>query len=319
MNDFWYDSFIESLFRKYPKKAKLAEALMDLLSIERESAYRRIRRDIIFPAHELVKIASAWDISLDEIVGINSRHVIFKVHLWNYLKPSEDELNDMRALVRGFETIDNHYPDMEYMEISNRLPRMLTSGFPYLHRFHLLKWMYQYINEDVMPFSRIFYPEQVSELSSAYYLATKNVSTTNFIWNLMLFNYLVDDVRYFHSIFLITDEEKELIKKDLYALLDYMLEVAVKGCWPETGKKVNLYISYIYIDTNYGYYYSEGLKVCFVHAFGKNEIITSNLIMVENFKSWMQSKKRASVQISEADEKSRIEFFMKQRGVIDTL
>ncbi|MCL1942013.1 MAG: hypothetical protein FWF54_00450 [Candidatus Azobacteroides sp.] len=319
MNNLWYDSFIEALYKKYPKKSKLAEALMDLLSIEKESAYRRIRKDILFPVQELVKIASAWDISLDEIVGINSRSIIFKLHLWNYLNPSEEELNDMRTLVRWFETINDHHPDMEYMEISNRLPRMLTSGFPYVHRFHLLKWMYQYNNEQALPFSRAIYTERMGKLSSAYYLAAKNVSSTNFIWNLMLFNYLVDDIRYFHSIFLVTDEEKELIKKDLYALLDYMLEVAVKGCWPETGKKVNLYISYVNIDTNYGYYYSGGMKMCFVHAFGKNEICTVNPMMVEDFRTWMQSKKRSSVQISEADEKSRIEFFMKQRKLVDTL
>jgi hypothetical protein len=41
--------------------------------------------------------------------------------------------------------------------------------------------------------------------------------------------------------------------------------------------------------------------------------------MIEDFVTWMQLKKRASVKISEVDEKSRIEFFTKQRQVVDTL
>jgi len=41
--------------------------------------------------------------------------------------------------------------------------------------------------------------------------------------------------------------------------------------------------------------------------------------MIENFKAWMQMKKRTSIQISEVDERSRIEFFTTQRRLIETL
>ena len=317
MND-WYDSFIEALYEKYPKKSQLTEALMDLLLIERESAYRRLRKDIIFPVHELVKIASAWNISLDEIVGINSKQITFKVQIWDYLNPSNKELEDMRILVENHDDV-KRYPDMEYMEVSNRLSRILTSGFPYLNKLYLLKWMYQYVSQEVLSFSMINFPKKVSDLSSEYHAASKNIANISFIWDYTLFDNLVHDIHYFCSIYLITNEEKELLKKDLHDLLDYMCEVATKGCWPETGNKVSLYISQINIDTNYSYYYSEEVKLCRVHAFAKNEIFTYNTAMVENFRNWMQSKKKSSVQISEADEKSRIGFFMKQRELVDTL
>ena len=318
MNNLWYDNFIEMLYKKYHKKAKLTETLMELLSLERESVYRRLRKEVIFPVHELIKIASAWNISLDEIIGVNSSQVSFKLHLWNYLDPSERELNDMQRVVQWVEAI-KIFPDLEYMEVSNKLPRVLTSGFLYIHRFYLLRWLYQYVNKDVLPFSQIPYPEEIAKFSEDYYEVSKQVATTNFIWDSVIFNYLVQDIQFFHSIYLITNEEKKLIKKDLHALLNYVSEITSKGCWPETGNKVNLYISYINIDTNYNYYYSGEVKLCCVHAFGKNEIYTINPLVVEDFKGWMQSKKRATVQISQADEKSRIEFFMKQREVIDTL
>ena len=317
-NNRWYDSFLEALYKRYPQKPQLTEALMDLLSIEREAVYRRLRNDVMFPANEIVKIASAWNISLDDIVGINSKQISFKLYLWNYLNPSNEELNQMRFLVEDSEYTRN-FPNIECMEISNKLPRILTSGFSYINRFHLLRWMYQYINEKALPFSKTVYPEKVAKLSSTYNMVSKSLGNVSFIWDYNLFNYLISDIRYFYSIYLITDEDKELIKKDLYALLDYMSEVAEKGCWPETGNKVNLYISYLSIDTNYSYYYSENLKFCCVHAFAKNEVYTFDLVMVENFKSWMQSKKNASVKISESDEKSRIEFFMKQRQLVDSL
>jgi hypothetical protein len=318
MNNLWYDNFIKALYEKHPQKSQLINALMDLLLIERESVYRRLRKEVMFSVQELIKIASTWNISLDEIIGIDSKQIFFKVQLLNYLNPSEEELSDMQVLAQNHAYISN-FPDMEYMEISNRLPRILMSGFLYMGRFYLLKWMYQYVNEKILPFSLIGFSEKVSKLSSDYHISSKKAANTSFIWDHMLFKYLACDIRYFHSIYLITDEEKELIKKDLLALLEYMSEIATKGCWPETGNKVNLYISQINIDTNYSYYYSNAAKLCCVHAFAKNEIYTSNPQMIENFRTWMQLKKKSSVLISEADEKSRIEFFMKQHELIDAL
>ncbi|MCL2328290.1 MAG: hypothetical protein FWC39_07225 [Bacteroidetes bacterium] len=317
MND-WYDSFLETLYKKYPKKSQLTEALMDLLAIERESVYRRLRKDIVFPTHEIAKIAFTWNISLNEIVGIRTGEIVFKTQLWNYLNPSDEELNAMRFFSEDSEYTRN-FPNMECMEISNRLPRMVITGFPYLSRFYLLKWNYQYCNEEALPFSQLMYPDEVAQLSENYYMVSKNLGTVSFILDHNVTNEMVSDIRYFHSIYLISDEEKELIKKDLYASLDYMTEVAAKGCWPETGNKVNLYISHLSIDTNYSYYHSDIIKFCCVHAFGKNEIWSRDEAMVENFINWMQSKKRAAVLISESDERSRIEFFMKQREIIDGL
>jgi len=110
-----------------------------------------------------------------------------------------------------------------------------------------------------------------------------------------------------------------MIKKDLQDLLDYMLEVAHKGCYPETQNKVSLYLSQLNIDTNYTYGYSPEVCYCLINVFGKNELYTYNAEMGTNFKQWMQLKKKNSIQISEVDERSRIEFFTKQKQLINSL
>jgi hypothetical protein len=125
------------------------------------------------------------------------------------------------------------------------------------------------------------------------------------------------DVGYFHSIQLITDEEKELIKQEMFGLLDYLSEIASKGCYPETKKKVNLYVSQLTIDTNYSYVHTEESDTSFVHAFGKYELYTLNSKMFSDFKTWMRLKRRSSIQISEVDEKSRVEFFARERQVVE--
>jgi hypothetical protein len=41
--------------------------------------------------------------------------------------------------------------------------------------------------------------------------------------------------------------------------------------------------------------------------------------MVNTFRAWMQLRKRTSVQLSGMDEKWRIDFFKKQRQIVDML
>jgi len=315
----WYDTFVSILYEKYPKRTQLVQTLMELLFIEREAVYRRLRKDVLFSMSEVIKIATAWNISLDRIIGLNTGHISFQMHQMNYLDPSEKELTFLRSIIQSINHLKN-FPDTEFMDICNKLPRQFFAGFPYLNQFYIFKWMYQYgDNNETIPYSETIVSEEKLKITSDYYTAIKHVPNSNFVFDKRLFDYLINDIQYFNSIYLITDEEKECIKNDLYKLLDYMLEVANKGYYPETQNRVNFYVSQINIDTNYSYTFTPEAKICYVHAFEKYEIYTLNPEMVTNFKTWMQLKKRTSIKISEVDEKSRIDFFAKQRQLVSEL
>jgi len=315
----WYDAFIEELYEQYPKKAQLAEELMNLLCIEREAAYRRLRKEVVFPIHEIVKIASAWNISLDGISGINSGLVPFQMQPLNYVNPSNKEMINLKNRVKALEHFEIS-PDAEYMEICNKLPRPIYIRSMTLYRFEIFKWLYLYNTDKTsVPYSQVIIPEKICQQFEGYIKNISNIKNSSFILDPMIFEHLVSNVQYFNSLLLISDDEKEQIKNKLYEMLDYLMAIAARGCYPNTESKVNLYISQLSINTNYSYYFTEKLKSCRVHAFGKFDICSYDLEMVNNFKNWMNLKKRSSVQISEANEMKRIEFFSKQRKVIDGL
>jgi len=319
-NETWYDVFLELISKKYPKKTLLTQAIMEMLPLEREAVYRRLRRDVVFTAHEIVKIASDWNISLDELVGVDSKKVAFQMQQMDYLNPSEEEMNFLKRIIQSFVYFEN-FPDTEFMDVCNKLPRQLTSGFENLNRFLLFKWKYQYndVEKEALPYSQVIPSEKMQQLTADYYQKVKLVPNASFIWDRLIFEYLINDIRYFFYIYLITKNEKDLIKKDLHDFLDYMEEVANKGCYPETQKKVNLYISQLNVDTNYSYVFTPEGNICFIHVFDKFEIYSYNKEMIEKFITWMQLRKRSSIQISEVDAKSRIEFFAKQRQLVDSL
>jgi hypothetical protein len=206
------------------------------------------------------------------------------------------------------------------MVVCNNLSRSLAAGFNMLYKFNIFKWGYEFSNDTAnTPFSEIVIPEEVQNIAKQYYRNMKDVTRTYMILDHLLFDNLIDEIRFFHSIMLITDEEKEMIKKDLNNLMNYLSEVASTGCYPETKNKVYLYISTLNVNTNYSYFYSEQVKTCRVHAFNKYDIISYNPEMIETFKTWMQMKKRTSILISEVDEKNRITYFMKLQNLIESL
>ena len=57
----------------------------------------------------------------------------------------------------------------------------------------------------------------------------------------MMFNYLVNDIKYFASIHLITEEEVTKLQEELLKLLDDLETIASKGKF-DTGKDIHIYI-----------------------------------------------------------------------------
>jgi len=315
----WYDAFMELLHEKYPKNAQLTQEIMDLLCLEREATYRRLRKDVPFTANEIAKMAITWNISLDEVIGVNSGQVSFQMFPLNYINPSSKDFNNLQKVIKMLDHLQTS-TDSEYMEVGNIFPRPLDVLFPMLFRVRMFNWSYYY-NNDISQrlLSQIVVPDNISTVLEHYKENIVRVKSCNFIIDEMIFESFVQCINYFHSILVITDEEKEIIKNELHALLDYMIEIANKGCFPETQNKVNIYISQITLNTNYSYFYTDKLKTCRIHAFGKFDLSSYDPTMVANFREWMNIKKKSSILISEVNEKKRVEFFSKQRKIVDSL
>jgi hypothetical protein len=317
-NEVWYNRFMSALLIRHPKRSQLVEALGKLLHIEREAAYRRLRGDVKFSIDEIAKISSEWNISMDSILNISSGKIPFHMYKLDYINLPEEELKFMQMVIQSISAFKD-FPDTEFMDICNKVPRQFLAGYSNLNQFYLFKWMYQTNENKPLPFSQIIISDKKRQLDADYYKAIKKIPNSVFIFDRMLFDHLVSEILYFHSIMMITDEEKELLKKDLHSLLDYLSEVAANGYYPETRNKVELYISQLNVDTNYLYTYTNQVSIFFVYIFDKYTIDSLDPEMGANFRKWMQLKKRTSIHISGMDEKSKIEFFMKQRQTINML
>jgi hypothetical protein len=318
--DLWYDAFLEALCEKFPKKSDLTKALMHLLSIEQEAVYRRLRKDVLFSIYEVTKIAYAWDISVDDLIHKTSESThSLKLKLLNFFNPSEIDLQEMENFVLSLEQLKG-VPESEYMEVSNILPGSLFSGFPNLARFYLFKWRYRYGQEEEShPFSEVVQSDRLRNLELAHFDAIQQISDVYYIWDNKIIEYLINDIKYFVSIYLIIPEDVQVLKKEIHEFLDFMEDVSNRGNFPGTAGRVHLYISQTNIDTGYSYFSSETQKVSLIRTFIMNVASTTDEKVFDNLKAWINRKKKSSVKISSVDEKRRIDFFRKQRALVDGL
>lgn len=319
MEESWQKLFIEELHKKYPRKSRLVNDLAIMLSVERESIYRKLRKETKFSIEEVMEIASKLNISLDNITGTASKESIFKTVVVDYLNPSEDHLKYIKHTNEYLHYFANK-PNVEYIEVANKLPRSIIFLFPVLAKYRLLAWTYQYANKtEILSFSQIHFDNKLTKLISQICINSRKINNTTFILDPQIFDNIVRNIQYLYSISIINKEEKELIKNSLFGLLDYMYEMACKGAWNDSLNRVKLYISYTNIESHYTYLGSDEFKVCRVNTFADSKMYTVNPDMIEIFADWVQLRKKASTLISQINEKSRIEFFNQQRDLIQTL
>ena len=316
-NKNWYDRFMETLNKKFPKNALLVQALVDLLPIEKEAVYRRLRRDVFFTSEEIAKISFAWNISMDKIVGVDSDKVNFQMYPVNFYDPKKSDLDYLQKTIQLFSRLKEGVFS-EYIEVCNKIPRSLFVRFPHIRNFYKFIWMYKYDSENnEVPYSKVVFSEQMQKIMSDYVISTGNITEMHYIFDKSIFNDFIDDVRYFHEIDLIIGEEKELIKKDLLKLLEFLSDATKTGIFPDTKNKIYLYVSHINIDTSYSSFCTDDYKVFRVHIFGEYESKNYDATTVLNFKKLLQSKKHTAYKISADDEKSRKKYFSEQRELIE--
>ena len=133
----------------------------------------------------------------------------------------------------------------------------------------------------------------------------------------MIFHHLVNDIKYFSDIHLISCEDIQRIKEELLVLVDELEELAMKGK-TEAGNSVRIYVSHINFEATYSYLETSSLQLSMIRVYSINSITTQDTEMFNSLKDWIQSLKMFSTMISESGEMQRIQFFNRQREIINT-
>jgi hypothetical protein len=311
--------FIEAIKESLPAKAHMSHVLMDILGIGKEAIYRRLRSEVPFTFVEASMISKALGISLDHLSAVNVDNMaLFNLHIMKYEDPFKTYYHAMKDLLQNYDAVKDD-PSAEWYTASNTIPNAFYMDHEYLSKFLLYKWMYQQDNVlNVKYYGDLEVPEKIRDLQKEYIDITQSLASSTFIWDKMMFMSLINDLRYFYDINVITDKEKKILKEELIDMIDLLETLAAKG-EHQPGKKVNFYVSSINFEATYSYLSTKTVKFSSIRLYSINTISTTDWNLFDYQKSWIQSLRKYSTLISVSGEMQRIQFLEKQRSLVHEL
>ena len=309
---------VNAVKEKLPSKDNLANALMDILYIGKEAIYRRLRGEVPFTLTEAAVISRKLGISLDKMIGVSFRdNAVFDMNIVSSEKPFEAYYSILEKQVDLFRSVKEDETS-EIGTSSNIIPQTLSLKYNMLSKFRLFKWMYQNENIKCKHFEEMEIPQKMVEKQKEYSDLVSHIHSVDYIWDNMIFSHLVNDIQYFCSIHLITDEDKDMLKEELFLLIDEMEELSARGK-SKAGNDVKIYISNINFEATYSYLDTSSTQLSLIRIYSINSITTQDQEMFRGLKEWIQSLKKLSTLISESGEMQRIQFFKQQREIVSIL
>ncbi|MDR3267657.1 MAG: hypothetical protein LBT83_01135 [Tannerella sp.] len=308
---------MEAIKDKIPEKSSIANVLADILSIKKEALYRRLRGEVFFTFAEIVTISQQLNISLDRVAGSVSpyRSHLFQLHVQDYFDTNEVDYKmtaDYIAVIKAA----GQEPFSEYGFATTTIPLHFSLFHKSIYCLYILKWMYQFGDiGKIRPYSEIVFTERQKKLNHQYLQEVMSIKYTYYIWGEYFLVYLINDIKYFHCIRLISTDEVLLLRKEIAYFLDHMEKMAIQGAYAN-GNKVEIFVSSLNFETTYHYLSSENIHISMISSFAIGAVTSLEKEVCDKLKIWMQALKRTSTLISCSAEKERILFFEKQRNIL---
>lgn len=311
--------FIKNIEDKFLNRADLKKMLSEVLFITEDSVHKRLNGTIPFSLGEAVIIAKKLNISLDGIVSSTSeKSKPFEAKYANLYNPKEiDYAMQMEFLELIRMAKKSNYS--EYGIVTNVIPMQFLIKFENIYKLFLLKLANQYYDEEIIkPFSEIILSEKTKKINEYYSEAFENIHYMYYILDELIICYLIQDIKYYYKLRLVNDEDKEILKKEIENLIDYLEILSEKETNPN-GNRNQIYLSSLNFETGYSYIQIDDYYLTLMKSFSLNEASSFDKSIFEKTKKWIQLMKKTSTLISGTNEEKRKNFFEDQRKMLKNL
>ena len=318
-NKFLFKNLVEVLQDRIPQRGKLAGVLTELLGIEKEAVYRRLRGSVPFSFEEVHAIAVYLGFSLDSIAENTSQITRqLTILMTDLLEPQESDYKKLEYFSVNINRLKED-PDSESGMIGSIIPSSLYISYEKIYKFYLFKWLHQLNNPSkIKSYAEMTIPERLTRMNRDILNGVQASSKSVYILDRKILKYFVNDVQFFLDIRLLTKEDVQLLKEDLILFINDLERYAINGKF-DRGNKMFIYLANVHIDANYYYIDASQFKLTMLRTFCFSDSYSLDETVFRNLKDWLNFLKRTSTLISDGNVQERIRFFERQRKIIDTL
>ena len=305
----------------------LAAELSELLGVNTDAAYRRMRGATALTFNEIQKICLRFNISFDSVINYQGRLVPFqfnamfkdKFSIINYLSSIEQELKMLSKM-----GTDDAKITMTAMD----LPYFRQFGFKSLSRFKLFFWQRSVLNLDEFATKKFDANEALGEyedITDRIYENYHGVASTE-IWAPETLDSTIKQVQYYLESGLFTDKTSAVqICDDIDALLTKLEGEAQLGrkLIQTSGGTISspfeMYQSDIFLSNNCIQAEKDGRTYTYVSFNSFNSLMSFSPHFSAECDRWIEQIRLKSILLSEVSEKLRYQFFKSLREKLDGL
>jgi hypothetical protein len=309
---------------KLPGDSPLVETVADVLEVSTDSAYRRIRGEKTMSLEETYKLCMKFQISLDNIMNVNSNAVVFT---GNFIETSNFKFKDY---------LTNVMMQVKYMNnFENRHMTYSCKDIPLFHHFHfreIAAFKYYFWMKNILHFPEFAhkkfrmddYPEEFFDLGRSALNYYNQLDTTE-IWNIESLNSTIRQVEFYHDSNTFSNPKEILeIYIALGKLIDHLEAQATAGYkfnWEDPERKklgdYQMYFNEIIILENSMLVSLNGTRTAFLVHNVLNVLMTRDVAFCENMNRYILNLIKKSTLISSVSERERFRFFKNLRNRIE--
>lgn len=319
----------QQLFLEACKERKttnsFAAELADLLGLNLDAAYRRIRGATSLTFPEIQKICLHYNLSFDSIINYQGRSFPFQ---FNAMNQEGFEIVQYLNEIRNQLKILSKDEDSRILLTAMDLPYFRQFGYESLRRFKVFFWQRSVLNLEEFKERKLDVREEMGECDEVmsdifkYYHTFKSTE----IWAPETLDSTLKQVQYYIDSGLFESQESALmICDDLDRLLNKLEKEALVAKKSQTidgehyGSSFEMYQSDIFLSNNSIQAFSGGEVYTYVSFNSFNSLMSYAPPFSKECSLWIEQIRVKSILLSDVSEKLRYQFFQGLRAKIESL
>ena len=305
----------------------LAPVLSELLGINPDAAYRRMRCTTELSFNEIQKICIHFNISFDSVINYRGRLVPFqfngmfqdKFSIIGYLSNIEQELKMLAGLEDNNGRITMTATDLPYFR---------QFGFKSLSRFKLFFWQRSVLNLDEYSARKFDADESLGEyedITDRIYQSYHGIPSVE-VWAPETLDSTIKQIQYYLESGLFVDRSSAYqVCDDIDALLTKLEGEAQSGRkriiadQDLISSTFEMYQSDIFLSNNCIQAVKDGRTYTYVSFNSFNSLMSYSPHFSDECNRWIEQIRSKSILLSEVSEKLRYQFFKSLRSKLDNL
>lgn len=311
-------SFLNQVRNKLPPTISFADELAEVLSVSRDSAYRRIRGETLLSLDEVKKLCDRFSISLDQALSPSSEIVTFQVRSLNSGNFSFEKW--LRSIYDNLHMI-SQFTDKELIYHAKDLPIFHFFQYPLLSSFKIYFWLRTFARSNLDKFDPAVIPQDLLALGQRIWEKYANTPSTEILSPEAL-TATLRNIEFTSECGLFHDPaDAGRLCDDCLSLLDRLdkqAETGKKGNPPSfsDGANFDIYHNELLIGDNTILFKMGERRVTFVTANNFDLLATSQEFFCNQAEQHINNLISRSTLISNNAQKERVKFFNKVRDKV---